>query len=91
MFKEIPAASPDDVIKQIIVIVSALTQCEKERLTDLSIKYPPFVKAVMGAIMEKLGMVTLSERLRFSLNGVTYYKLPISESVLSNKKNWRIL
>lgn len=91
LFKEIPASSPDEVIRQIMVLVSKLSKLEQERLVELAIKYPPFVKAIMGAIMEQVGVVTLSYRLRYSLNGVTYYKLPISDNVLPNKKNWRIL
>ena len=44
-----------------------------------------------GAILEDIGYDGNSmDNIRKSLNGVTNYHLPISESVLPNKQNWRI-
>jgi len=46
------------------------------------------VRALLGAMLEYIGRPTAI--VRKSLNGVSSYKLPISESVLPNKSNWNI-
>lgn len=43
---------------------------------------------MIGAILEYIGASAAA--VRKSLNGVTSYKLPISEAILPNKSNWRI-
>lgn len=47
-----------------------------------------FVRALLGAIFENLGLDT--ETISSTLNGATSYRLPVSDQVLSNKKNWNI-
>ena len=61
---------------------------EKE-LAELSLAYPPCVRALLGAIYELIGIDTYL--IRQTLNGMTSYKLPISETALPNKKNWNII
>ena len=58
-------------------------------LVELAENYTSYVRALLGAIMEQNNLDT--ESLKKSLNGTTYYKLPISEQALPNKKNWNIL
>ncbi len=48
-----------------------------------------FVRALLGAIFENLGLDT--ETISSTLNGVTSYRLPVSDQVLSNKKNRNII
>lgn len=58
---------------------------------NLAIKYTPFVKALLGSILELTGMSKESLKLlRESLTGISKYRLPISEDILPTKKNWRI-
>ena len=89
LMKMIPAASPDECIKNIGNRVKALSANEQAELLQLSLRYAPYVRASLGAIAENIGIAT--DMLRRTLNGVTYYKLPISEEALPNKKNWNIL
>ncbi|MCF0122314.1 MAG: hypothetical protein HUJ74_03810 [Lachnospiraceae bacterium] len=91
LFKEIPAVSPDDCIKQITRLIEELTMEKKRKLAVLANEYTPFVRALVGAIFEKTNQTDLASGLRENLNGVTYFKLPISESALPNKKNWNII
>lgn len=51
--------------------------------------YTPYVRALLGAIYENMELET--ETISKTLNGVTSYKLPISDKVLSNKRNWNII
>ena len=46
--------------------------------------HTPYVRALLGAIYENMGLET--ETISKTLKGVTSYKLPVSDKVLSNKK-----
>ena len=89
MIKEIPATSPDECIEKISIMVREMSSEDQAELLDLSLRYTAYVRALLGAIYEKLGLET--EKIYQSLNGVTYYKLPVTSAVLSNKKNWNIV
>lgn len=89
LIKEIPANSPDECTLNIRAAINLLTQKQQRELAELSLRYTPYVRALLGAIYESLGLDT--EIIRRTLNGATNYKLSISNEVLSNKKNWNIL
>lgn len=89
MIKEIPGTSPDECVAKICKTIEGLSQKEKQELAELSLAYTPYVRALLGAIYENMGLDT--QMISSTLNGVTSYKLPISEKVLSNKRNWNII
>lgn len=89
LIREIPAASPDECLMNISKAIEVLSRNEKQELAELSLEYTPYVRALLGAIYENLGIET--DIVSGSLNGVTSYKLPISEKVLPNKRNWNII
>jgi len=89
LIKEIPATSPDECIRNICYAINALSNEQKLELAKLSLAYTPYVRALLGAIYESLELDT--EIISRTLNGVTSYKLPISDKVLSNKRNWNII
>lgn len=63
----------------------------KRKLVEYALNYAPSVKALLGAILEYLGCgYSIIEPLRQSLNGISKYRIPISDSVLPNKIKWRI-
>ena len=88
MIRSIPAVSPDSACLSLVAIIQVLNRKDKEDLERLSLAYTSYVRALVGAILEYVGAST--DIVRKSLNGVTSYKLPISETVLPNKSNWRI-
>lgn len=89
LIRDIPAVSPDTACKAIIsLIIKSLPPHYSEELEKLSLSYTSYVRALLGAMLEYIGRSTAI--VRKSLNGVTSYKLPISESVLPNKSNWNI-
>lgn len=88
LIKEIPACSPDECLTNIRKTIDALSMDLKRDLADLSLAYTPYVRALLGAIYESMGLET--ENISKSLNGVTSYKLPISDNALPNKRNWNI-
>lgn len=89
LLRKIPATSPDECVRMLGKLISALSEEERKRLTELAAGYAPYVRALLGAILENIGAETYS--LRKTLNGTTKYKLPISIQTLPTKKNWNIL
>jgi len=90
LIKEIPASSPDECVMKINRLIAALSIDKQDYLAKLALAYSPYVRALTGAILEQIGTININS-LRLSLNGVTTYKLPVSEQSVPNKKNWNIL
>ena len=89
--KEIPATTPNEACSRLISIISQLPEEKKIALSNLVLKYSPSVQAICGAILEKTGVEnSILKKISDSLNPVTEYNMPISESVLPNKKKWRL-
>ena len=89
--REIPATTPNEACLRLKEIVRDLNEEQREMLVKCVAKYTNYVRALCGAILEDIGCNdTLLQSIRKTLNGVTEYKLPISESVLPTKQNWRI-
>jgi predicted transcriptional regulator of viral defense system len=89
LIKDIPATSPDECVTNICKAINALSMEQKRELAELSLAYTPYVRALLGAIYENMELET--ETISKTLNGVTSYKLPISDKVLSNKRIWNII
>lgn len=89
LIKVIPATSPDKCIQDIGNKIMEMSVDKQTDLLKLSLNYAPYVRALLGAISENAGID--ANILKQSLNGVTYYKLPISADALPNKKSWNIL
>ena len=89
LFREMPGTSPDDCIRGVGRLIAALSEEDQKRLATLSENYAPYVRALLGAILENLGLNTYG--LRATLNGVTTYKLPVSKQALPSKSAWNIV
>jgi hypothetical protein len=89
---KIPATTPDEACLRLQQIFRELS-CEKQkRLVRLSLKYTDYVRALCGALLEQIGADTeLLGKLKKSLQGLTTYKIPVSETVLSTKSKWNIV
>ena len=89
--REIPATTPNEACVRLKEIIKSLNEEQKEMFVKCSFKYTNYVRALCGAMLEDIGYDSNSlDCIRKSLNGITNYYLPISESVLPNKQNWRI-
>ena len=90
--RSIPATSTDDACKRLIQIFSEFTSEEQMKITKLALQYTDYVRALCGAILDNIEAdKSLLALLDKSLNGVTTYKLGISEKTLPTKIKWRIL
>ncbi len=89
--REIPATTPNDACIRLKEIIRELNKVQKELLVKCVLKYTNYVRALCGAILEDVGCDNnLLDAIRKSLNGISEYKLPISETVLPTKDKWRI-
>ena len=88
---EIPGTTPNNACSRLKEIIKNMPIEQQNILARCCLKYTSYVRALCGAILENAGCSAfLLDTIRKTLNGVTEYKLPISESVLPTKKNWRI-
>lgn len=89
--REIPATMPDEACSRLISIIGQLPEAKIKMLATLVLKYNPAVQALCGAILENIKAdESLIKKISNSLNPVTEYNMPVSETVLPNKKNWRL-
>lgn len=86
--KSIPATTPDNVVAIMIKNISVLSKEEWDLLCSYVLNYPAATKALLGAILESNGF--FSYGLKSELNVFTKYDLGVSDSILTNKKNWNI-
>lgn len=89
--REIPATTPDDACKRLMIIIGQLTSEKIKTMVKLSLKYNPATQALFGAMLENIGAdKVLINKISTSLNPVTEYKMSVSESILPNKSKWRL-
>ncbi len=89
LLRKIPATSPDECVQILAKQIDALSEDDRKRLMELATGYAPYVRALLGAILESIGAD--ANALRETLNGTTKYKLPVSIEALPSKRNWNIL
>jgi hypothetical protein len=89
---QIPATTPDEACLRLQQIFKELSSERQKRLMKLSLKYTDYVRALCGAMLEQVGTKPeLLDKLKKSLQGLTTYKIPVSETVLSTKSKWNIV
>lgn len=89
LLREIPATPPDDCVRGTGRLIAALSEDDRERLAALAENYAPYVRALLGAVLDNLGADTYG--LRATLKGVTTYKLPVTAQALPTKSAWNIV
>jgi len=60
-------------------------------LIKYGLKYPPRVRAILGAILENFMTTEEIKPLKESLNPLSQYEYNITETILPNAKNWNII
>ena len=86
---------PDKDSRSVITILSnkikELNIEDTDKLLQFSLQYPPRVRALLGAIVEKSGKTFALDTLKKSLNPLSKYKkYAIKDIVLSNLVNWNL-
>jgi len=80
----------DEALKKAAAILMGYSAEEKERAFQLTRKYGPRTKALMGAILQNIGRNDLAVKLKADLNPLTSYRVGVSLDVLPNKSEWSI-
>ncbi len=84
---------PDTTISasctRLMAIIKTLSAEKQTQLVKLAIKYTPTTRALLGALLEQIG-ISITDSLRKSLNPITVYKLSGIDGVLPNATNWNI-
>ena len=88
--KEIPDADIDFLCSRFLSILKNTPKDYQSKMVELAILYPPATRALLGALLDELGAMDLTEFLCKSLNPITVYKLPRASKVLSNTQKWNI-
>ena len=90
-FREIPAATPNEAVAGISYLINQLKPEQQLRMISLALNYSPYVRALLGAILELSGLGEEQLKpLRSSLNAQTRYKLKLSQEILPTIANWNI-
>jgi hypothetical protein len=87
--KKIPDTTIEASVKRLISIVKGLNNNDKSTIVRLALKYPPSVRALLGAILDIVNFGSL-DQLYKSLNPITKYKLGGLDNILPSAEKWNI-
>lgn len=88
--KSIPDNDVNTVCKILLGKLRSMKRVERKRIFELSFHYTPATRALAGALLELTEKGTFVRQLKETLNGLSQYKIGISEDVLPNKASWNI-
>lgn len=91
MIRKIPDTTVENSVAILKSHISKLEEKGLYSLLKLSKKYPPRVRALLGAILESIGRPNLAEELRKTLNPMTTYSLGLNGSTDIDTDNWNIV
>jgi hypothetical protein len=86
--RKIPDENINESCLKLKDILKSRGQKSQSALMKLVLKYPPSTRALLGAMLEDLGVA--SDPLQKTLNPITNYNYGISKASLMSKKNWNI-
>ncbi len=89
--KKIPDSSTSSVCLRLLSLLKKLSDKNLATLVRLSQKYPPATRALLGALLEELGILEFEEQLQKNLNPITKYKLSGVTKVLPSAEKWNII
>lgn len=88
--KKIPDTSVKEIIIKLKHILFDLNARQTRDLISLAKYYRPFVKAMVGAILEEKKVDEL-DGLKKDINPLTVFKISLSENILPYKKHWNFV
>ena len=88
--KKIPDSPLEASLKRLRIIIKRLSDADQVSLAKLALKYTPFTRALLGALLEEAGNKAMKELLKNSLNPITTYSLPGKKPSLQSLINWNI-
>jgi len=70
--------------------LNELTEKDKLKIIKYALNYPPRVRALLGALIDKINIALDTTVLKQSLNPLTLYELGINNELLPTAQNWNI-
>jgi len=89
-FNSIPDFDKKQGITFLKETIDALSFNDKNKMVSFAKKYPPKVRALLGALLENLSMEELSNSLKDTINYLSLYEFGINQNILPTIKNWNI-
>lgn len=91
-FKDIPDLNREAALKRLQQKINELNEDGKRKLISTSLKYPPRVRALTGALLTSLGIdAKMIQPLAKSLNPLSSYRFGIKQQELPTIKQWNIV
>lgn len=88
--KKIPDTSIESALRRLTAVIKGYSEKDLSKMTRLALKYPPSTRALLGAMLDQLGVGTVSEALYPTLNPITQYELVGANKVLDYTDKWNI-
>lgn len=88
--KKIPDNDVNTVCRILLGKLRSMKKADRKRICELSFYYNPAARALAGAMLESIEKGNFIKKLKGTLNGLSQYKIGISEDLLPNKENWNI-
>jgi len=90
-WNNIPDLDIEQGIKRLRSILKDYNDQQQKQLVKYAIKYPPRVRAFLGALFQSIGESMTIEELRKVLNPLTKYQINGLVKYLDTAKNWNII
>ncbi|MCF0075745.1 hypothetical protein LZD49_35065 [Dyadobacter sp. CY261] len=88
--KDIPDVNMQAAIGIIGSQIQQLTESKLNEIVGYALKYPPRVRALLGAVLSSTGKAAIAKALKESLNPLTIFKLGINDTLLPLASEWNI-
>jgi hypothetical protein len=88
--KDIPDVYMQAAIGIIIDQIQQLIESKLKEIVGYALKYPPRVRALLGAVLSSIGKGAIAKALKESLNPLTVFKLGINDTLLPSAAEWNI-
>jgi hypothetical protein len=88
--KKIPDTTLANACVRLLAIIKSLPEKDKATIVRLSLKYPPSTRALLGALLETIGVTQHTDTLYGSLNHITNYTFTGISKVVTNTAKWNI-
>jgi len=89
--KQIPDSNISDTISFLKKKLITFKKEEIEKIIETALKYPPRVRALLGALLEINRISDNTERLKKSINPLTEYKLGVRNTIGETSLKWNLL
>lgn len=89
--KKIPDNSLSSICMRLLSLLKKISDKNLATLVRLSQKYPPATRALLGALLEELGILEFQESLQKGLNPITKYKLSGISKTLKTAEKWNLV